>query len=109
MVKVISKFVCGILLGWALFAILNTAQFSYGGEWILCLIWSVGIVGGFKEYLAWMSGALNASLKLGILSWMSFGSGIFGFIFLTLVFVFILIFGWIYGWFLLIRELIAAI
>lgn len=109
MAKVILKFVCGILLGVFLFAILNAEQVFTGGEWLLCIIWGVGIVGGFKEYLAWLSGALNTSLKLGILSWISFGSGIIGFVLLTFVFVFVLMFGWIYGWFLLIRELIAAL
>lgn len=109
MAKVILKFMCGILLGFILFAILNAEQVFAGDEWLLCIIWGIGIASGFKKYLAWLSGALNASVKLGILSWISFGSGIVGFLLLTFVFVFILMFGWIYGCFLLIRELIAAL
>lgn len=108
MVKVILKFAGGLLLGLVIYSLMSAEQIVTGGQWIFCIIWGIGIVGGFREYLTWLSAALNTSLKVGFLAWISFGSGVIGFILLMLVLTFVLMFGWIYGWIVLVKELIAA-
>lgn len=109
MIKVIIKLVLGILLGFILFAIFKANGVFTGNEWAFFMLWGVGIIGGFREYISWLAGTLNASLRLGFLAWLSFGSGVIGFIFLVFALMFILMIGWIYGWYLLIREFLSSL
>jgi len=110
MTKVIIKAVLGLIIGILFFcAVYASAPGANVGECLLCVAWGIGIVGGFSTYIKWLGGAMNWSLKLGVLALISFGSGIIGFILLLFVLGFILMFGWLYGWYALIKELIAAL
>lgn len=105
MAKIALRFFGGLLLGTVIFSIIATEQLGDGGQYIFCAIWGVGIVFGSREYMAWFAAVLRLSLKVGILAWLSFGSGLIGFMLLILVLCFIIMFGWIYGWIVLVREL----
>ncbi len=107
--KVILKFIGGILIGSILFSFISVEQAAGFSEWILFNLWGVGIVGGFREYLTWLSAGLDSSLKLGILTWISFGSGVIGLVLFVLILGFVLTIGWVYGWVRLLRELIAVV
>ena len=109
MVKVAAKFAGGLLLGLILYVLMCAAQMADGYRRVFCMVWGVGLVGGFRAYLLWMSAVLNTSLKVSMLAWFSFGSGLIGLIFRIFLLACIIMIGWIYGWIQLIRELIAVL
>lgn len=108
MSKIIIKVILGVVLGILFISFMSQQQSAVDTfQGILLVLWGIGIVYGFRHYLSWMGKTLNSSMQLSVISWMSFGSGLLGFILLVLVLTFILVFGWMYGIYLLIKDIIA--
>lgn len=104
MALIIVKVVIGIIVGIAAFPFAQEAM--YINSVILCILWGVGIIYSLGSYLSWMRSALTASFQLSVMSWMTFGTGLLGFIALTFMLAFVIVIGWIYGWYRLIRDII---
>lgn len=104
MSKILLKVMLGMFAGAMLFSASPPAS-----SIVLCALWGVGVVYGFRAYLTWLSGAMNTALKLSVIAWLSFGTGLLGFLLLLIVLMFVLTVGWLYGWYLLIKDVIAAL
>ena len=42
---------------------------------------------------------------MSVISWLSFGTGILGFFLLMIILLFVLMLGWLYGWYLLFHDI----
>ena len=109
MYKLFFKIAGGVLLGVMLCAYAYSEAAISFPTICLFLLWGVGIVYGFRIFLRWLGTAMQSAMQLSIISALSFGTGIIGLIVLIFVAVAILAFGWIYGIYLLIRDIIAII
>lgn len=105
MAKQIIKIAIGVFLGILDYFCLISEGLSGLGYLVLDLAWGVGIVYGGKVFIGWMRSALVSSMHMSVISWMSFGTGILGFILLLLVLLFVLLLGWFYGLYMLIHDI----
>lgn len=72
---------------------------------LFALPWSLGTVYGFTHHMRVFLRILDPSLKLSVISFLSFRSGFLGSIPLILYMVYIPFFGWIHGIVLMVREI----
>ena len=102
----IAKIIGGSLLGLVIAAF---AEMSSGLEMAFMILWGLGIVFAFRSHLRMMANLMRSAMQLSIIAFLSFGSGFLGFLLLLVVFLFNLIIGWVYGIYLMIRELIGLL
>lgn len=105
MIGFIAKTAAGLLI--ALLA--SAAGAADAPMLILLLLWGVGVVFSMKTCLRALGSTMHWALQLSMLTWLAFGTGILGFLLLVVVLAFFLSFGWIYGVYLFIRDLILII
>lgn len=72
---------------------------------LLVLLWSMGTVFGFLHHLKVIVRMLDPSLKLSVISFLSFRSGFLGAFPLIIYIIYALAIGWIYGLILMVREI----
>lgn len=72
---------------------------------LLILIWSLGTVFGFLHHMRVILRMLDPSLKLSVISFLTFRSGILGSFPLILYLVYIPVLGWLHGIALMVREI----
>ena len=106
--KIIFRSVLGLAAGIAVYLFATEGVFQIG-ELLFFLAWGIGMGNSFTFNLQLLGGAFNGATNLGILSFLSFGSGIFGIIALILMLAVVLSFGWLYGWYVLIRDVISEL
>ncbi len=104
MLRFIAKTVGGILLGMFVYCSVYASAPS-AALLILMLLWGIGIVQAFPSQIRMMKGLLTSALQLSVISWLSFGTGILGFLLLLIVVIFNLTIGWVYGIYLFIVDL----
>lgn len=107
--RIIIRTILGVILGYAIYSWILSTGGSGDSNLLLMLAWGVGIGNSFSFNLSLLGGAFHWAANLSILSFFSFGSGLFGIIALVLMLGVVLSFGWIYGWYILIRDLIIEI
>ena len=71
---------------------------------LLILLWSLGTVYGFLHHMKVIVRLLDPSLKLSVISFLSFRSGFLGSLPLLFYIVYALTLGWIHGIALMVRE-----
>lgn len=106
MVKIILRTILGAALGYVIYSCALSSGSLSSGQLFLMLAWGIGIGNSFFFNLSLLGGAFRWATNLSILSFFSFGSGIFGIIALVFMLGVVLSFGWIYGWYILIRDII---
>lgn len=109
MSKIILRSGLGALFGLVIYALIASSQGGSFGELMLFVSWGIGMANSFSVNLRLLGGAFRWATNLGILSYLSFGSGVFGIIALLFMLCIVLGFGWIYGWFLLVRDIVAEL
>ena len=72
---------------------------------LIVLLWSMGTVFGFSHHLKVIVRMLDPSLKLSVISFLSFRSGFLGSLPLFIYIIYALTLGWIYGLMLMAREI----
>ena len=107
--KLVFRTVLGAILGFAVYSWAISVEGQDFRQLLLLLAWGIGIGNSFSFNLSLLGGAFHWAANLSILSFFSFGSGMFGIIALVLMLGFVLSLGWIYGWYILIRDVIAEI
>lgn len=85
----------------------NTVDGPSSLLYILIFAWSIGISNSFGFYLKRIDRLLNPALKLSLISWLTTRSGFLGFFVVLVYILYIITVGWLYGWFLLIRDLLS--
>ena len=106
MLKIILRSILGAVLGFALYSWSLESTSSDIGLLFLLLAWGIGMGNSAILCLRLLGNALNWATNLSIISFLSFGTGVLGFVLLIIVLGFVLTIGWIGGWFVLIRDLI---
>jgi len=107
--KIIFKTIIGLIIGLVIyFSVYLDGGLSIG-VLLLCIIWSIGTVYSIKLLVHSLLTILNSSMQLSIISALSFGSGIIGLILLIIGLGIIISFGWIYGLYILVKDLINVI
>ena len=99
MLAFIMKLVIGLGLG----LLVSSAVGELVVFWIL---WGVGIAFAFRTHLRWLGGTMRWAMQLSVITYLSFGTGFLGFLLLLCVLVFNLTIGWLYGIYLLLRDII---
>jgi len=110
MKRVIFRVAIGTIFGIALLQMVSVAIGMQGSSIsftaVLCLVsWSIGIVYSSRHYLRKLNSLLNPALKISIISWLSIKTGSLGMLMIIIYVMYILTLGWIYGWYLLIRDI----
>ena len=72
----------------------------------LTIFWGLGMSFAFKTHLRWLGSALRSATQLSVISFLSFGTGLLGFLLLIVVLIFNITLGWLYGIFIFVRDLI---
>lgn len=72
---------------------------------LFILIWSMGTVFGFSHHMRVILRILDPSLKLSVISFLSFRNGFFGVFPLIIYMLYMIAFGWIHGLTLMVREI----
>lgn len=72
---------------------------------LLVLLWSLGTVFGFLHHLRVIVRMLDPSLKLSVISFLSFRSGLLGSFPLIIYIVYAMALGWIHGLMLMVKEI----
>lgn len=104
--RIILRTILGAILGFVLYSCLENANGADIRQLLILIAWGIGIGNSFSFNLSLLGGAFRWATNLSILSFFSFGSGMFGIIALVLMLGVVLSFGWIYGWYILIRDVI---
>lgn len=107
--KVIFRSALGVIIGIMLYSMLSEGGYPLAESPLLTILWSIGFTNSFTFNLRLISQALSWSANLGIISFLSFGSGMIGFVVLIIMVGFVLSFGWLYGWYLLVHDLWIAL
>ena len=107
--KIIIRSILGAILGYVIYSLAFSTEGHDAGQLMLMLAWGIGIGNSFSFNLGLLSGAFQWATNLSILSFLSFGSGMFGIIALVIMLGIVLSLGWIYGWYILIRDVISEI
>ncbi len=106
--KIILKGVLGLVIGVLVY---SAAAASAGGGNVLALLllvlWGIGFVYAFLPVMGWIKGVLNATLKITVISFLSCGTGILGLLLLIILLMGILAVGWIYGMYLMVKDILA--
>lgn len=106
MMRTISKALIGVGLG-IMINMQLSGQRIENRELIslLILLWSLGMVFGFVHHISVIVRMLNPSLKLSVISFLSFKSGFLGLFPLVIYIIYALVLGWIHGLMLMAREI----
>lgn len=108
MLSTIRKLVLGIIIGCVVTMLLTSeADLSVGMQFqtsLFIISWMIGLVYSARNYLGKLNKLLNPSLKLSVISFLSFGSGFWGAMLLIGYVLYIITFGWLYGWYMLIVD-----
>lgn len=97
MASVIVRTLVGILLGVFLTPIAREV-FALPPEGVyLVFLWCVGTSGGFPTHIRTLYRLIDPSLSVSVISFLTFGSGLLGFMIIVLYVAYCLAFGWIYG------------
>lgn len=104
--KIILRSVLGLAAGIAVYSIASEGAFELG-RLLFFLAWGIGMGNSFSFNLMLMGRVFNWATNLSILSFLSFGSGIFGIVALVVLLGVVLSVGWVYGWYVLVRDLIS--
>lgn len=113
MKKSIFLTVVGLILGIIFARSLASSMWSAGyyridpSLYVVIPVWCIGIANSFSHYTRKIGQLLNPALKLSMISWLSTKSGFLGLFVLLFYLTYILILGWIYGWYLLVRDIIS--
>lgn len=106
MMRTITKALVGIGM-WIMIIVQFSGQRIENRELIslLVLLWSLGTVFGFLHHMRVILRMLDPSLKLSVISFLSFRSGFLGSFPLIIYIVYALTLGWIHGLMLMVREI----
>lgn len=107
MLKILFKIVIGVILGILLCGYAQSETTISVATICLFILWGVGMAYGARVLLGWLGTTMQSAMQLSIISALSFGTGIIGFIVLIFSAAVILAFGWLYGIYLLIRDILA--
>lgn len=106
--KIILRTICGIILGYIIYQWTQSSS-SVDYPSLVLFAWGIGFANAFSFNLNLLGKAFSWATNLGILSFLSFGSGMLGLIALVFMLGVVLAFGWLYGWYVLIRDIINEI
>ena len=109
MLKILLKIVAGVFLGILLCGYAQSETVISFATIGLFILWGIGMAYGARVFLGWLGAAMQSAMQLSIISALSFGTGVIGFIVLIFSASVILAFGWLYGIYLLIRDIIAIV
>lgn len=106
MIRIIAKIFVGIGI-WIMIIVQFARQNMVNRELIyaLSLLWSLGTVFGFLYHIRVIVRMLDPSLKLSVISFLSFRSGVLGSLPLFIYIIYALVLGWIHGLILMAREI----
>lgn len=110
MSRVITRVAIGVMLGITLLQIGTTTIGVQDHSMpiitaLYLLAWSIGITYSSGYYLRKLNHLLDPALKISIISWLSIKTGSLGMLVIIIYVMYILIFGWLYGWYLLVRDI----
>ena len=97
MKDIIRRTIIGVMIGIILVLLIADQHSITSTESIIILMWCVGTANAFRYHISLLARLLNPGLKLSIISYLSFGSGILGFIPIAAFLIYIITLGWIYG------------
>ena len=106
MIRIIAKMLVGIGI-WIMMIVQFEIRSVVNWEmiYVLVLLWSLGTVFGFLYHIRVIVRMLDPSLKLSVISFLSFRSGLLGSLPLFIYIMYALVLGWIHGLILMVREI----
>lgn len=100
-----------VIIGFGIWAIIVTQHAGkvdaiQGTASIIILLWSIGTVFGFPHHIRTILRMLDPSMKLSIISFLTFKNGFMGSLPLMAYLVYAISFGWIHGIVIMVSEII---